>query len=117
MDRSNRARKDARFTPLSCSPRQHREISSANSSLSASLEPRDWTQQAGDVTTNLLDASKYKSLSVYAEVKLAEALEKASKLQPDAVDEAGDLLPNSLKTAVCLQVNPYKCCYHPTQLL
>lgn len=68
------------------------------------MEPRDWTQQAADVTDGLLDASKYKSLAVYAEVKLAEALDKASKVQPDTVNGDGEMLPNSLKTAVCFQV-------------
>lgn len=84
---------------------QHAASSSTSSSLSSALEPRDWAEQAADVTDNLLDGSKYKSLAVYAEVKLAEALDKASKTQPDAVDDDGEVLPNSLKTAVCFQVH------------
>ncbi|WIA22349.1 hypothetical protein OEZ85_004661 [Tetradesmus obliquus] len=47
---------------------------------------------------------RFKSLAVYAEVKLAEALDKAAKALPDAVDEDGEPLPNSLKTAVCCQL-------------
>eukprot|EP00878_Enallax_costatus_P043351 GHUV01051294.1.p1 GENE.GHUV01051294.1~~GHUV01051294.1.p1 ORF type:complete len:126 (-),score=35.41 GHUV01051294.1:228-605(-) len=78
---------------------------SDKTSLSAALEPRNWSQQAADITDNLLDVSKYKSLAVYAEVKLAEALDRAAKVQPDTVNEDGELLPNSLKTAVCFQVH------------
>jgi hypothetical protein len=76
----------------------------AASGLSALLQPRDWSVQAADVTSNLLDASKYKSMALYAEVKLAEALDKAARACPDAADQDGQLLPNQLKTAVCCQV-------------
>jgi hypothetical protein len=62
--------------------------------------------QASAVTDSLgCDASNFKSLAVYAQVKLAEALDKAAKASPDAFDEDGELLPNSLKTAVCCQVS------------
>lgn len=44
-----------------------------------SLEPRTWVQLAADVTDGLLD-TKYKSLAVYAEVKLAEALDRAAQV-------------------------------------
>uniref|UniRef100_A0A383W2L2 Uncharacterized protein n=1 Tax=Tetradesmus obliquus TaxID=3088 RepID=A0A383W2L2_TETOB len=73
--------------------------------LSTALQPRSWSLQAAAVTDNLgCDAARFKSLAVYAEVKLAEALEKAAKALPDAFDEDGELLPNSLKTAVCCQL-------------
>jgi hypothetical protein len=76
-----------------------------------SLEPRTWVQQAADVTDSLLDASKYKSLAVYAEVRLAEALDKAAQACPNSIAGAapedcneGQPLPNPLATAVCCQV-------------
>lgn len=76
-----------------------------------SLEPRSWVQQAAEVTEGLLDASKYKSLAVYAEVRLAEALDKAAQACPNSIAGAapedcdeGQPLPNPLGTAVCCQV-------------
>lgn len=84
--------------------KQPGQLGQQQTPLSSALEPRDWSVQAAAVTDGLCDASKYKSLAVYAEVKLAEALDKAAKTAPDAVDEDGQLPPNSLKTAVCCQV-------------
>lgn len=76
-----------------------------------SLEPRSWVQQAAEVTDGLLDASKYKSLAVYAEVRLAEALDRAAQACPNSIAGAapedcneGQPLPNPLGTAVCCQV-------------
>lgn len=70
-------------------------------------------QQAADITDDLLDASKYKSLAVYAEVKLAEALDKAAQACPNSIAgaapedcEDGQPLPNPLATAVCCEVGP-----------
>lgn len=84
---------------------------SAPAAAGFSLEPRTWVQQAADVTDSLLDASKYKSLAVCAEVRLAEALDKAAQACPNSITGAapedcdeGQPLPNPLATAVCCQV-------------
>ena len=52
------------------------------------------------------DASQYKSLAIYAETKLAQALDNSSKACPDTYDIDGELLPNKLRSAVCCQVGP-----------
>jgi hypothetical protein len=68
------------------------------------LEPRDWSSQAADAASGLKDSSQYKSLAIYAETKLAQALDNSSKSCPDMYDIDGELLPNKLRSAVCCQV-------------
>jgi hypothetical protein len=91
--------------------RQQQQPGAAPAASGFSLEPRTWVQQAADVTDNLLDASKYKSLAVAAEVRLAKALDKAAQACPNSIAGAapedcdeGQPLPNPLATAVCCQV-------------
>lgn len=50
-----------------------------------------------------------KSLALLAELRLAEALEKAGRVAPVQVDEDGLPLPHKLRTAVCCQVRA--CCW------
>jgi hypothetical protein len=94
-------------------------FSAQPNSTGFSLEPRTWIQQAADVTDGLLDASKYKSLAVYSEVRLTEALDKAAKACPNSIAGAApedcderQPLPNPLATAVCCQVrlDPFSTC-------
>jgi hypothetical protein len=47
-----------------------------------------------------------KSLALLAELRLAEALEKAGRVAPVQLDEDGLPLPHKLRTAVCCQVGP-----------
>jgi hypothetical protein len=85
--------------------------SSTTAGTGFTLQPRTWIQQAADITDGLLDESKYKSLAVYAEFRLAEALDKAAQRCPSSIAgaapedcEDGQPLPNPLATAVCCQV-------------
>lgn len=55
---------------------------------------------AADVTSS----DKYKSLALHAEVKLAEALERCTRVCPTAYTSEGEEKPNKLKTAVCCQL-------------
>ncbi|KAF6254813.1 hypothetical protein COO60DRAFT_282105 [Scenedesmus sp. NREL 46B-D3] len=98
-------RQQAAGSLLSISRSSQQQQLQQGSLLSTALEWRGWTLQAAAVTDDLgCDASRFKSLAVYAEVKLAEALDKAAKASPVALNEDGEPLPNSLKTAVCCQL-------------
>lgn len=86
-------------------------VANSGSPAHFSLKPRTWVEQAADITDGLLDADKYKSLAVYAEVRFAEALDKAAQACPNSIAgaapedcEDGQPLPNPLTTAVCCQV-------------
>eukprot|EP00983_Pelagomonas_calceolata_P133339 1161956-Pelagomonas_calceolata.AAC.16 len=69
-----------------------------------SAEVKDWEAQGRDITSEVTCSEKYKSLALHAEVKLAEALERCTRLCPDAYNSEGEGKPNKLKTAVCSQV-------------
>jgi hypothetical protein len=109
---SHRSRRQKAAGDLASSiPSIQQQEQQQSSVLSTALEPRGWSLQAAAVTDNLgCDASRFKSLAVYAEVKLAEALDKAAKASAEAVDADGEPLPNSLKTAVCCQVGSSSAC-------
>lgn len=52
---------------------------------------------------DISDIPKYKSASIHAEVKLAEALNRCTQLCVDANVDTKGQKPNKLKTAVCCE--------------
>lgn len=68
------------------------------------MEVKDWESQARDITADVTSSDKYKSIALHAEVKLAEALERCTRVCPTAYTPEGDEKPNKLKTAVCCQL-------------
>lgn len=81
-----------------------RPLRDATEFYGGSTEVKDWEAQGRDITAEVTCSDKYKSLALHAEVKLAEALERCTRLCPDTYSSEGDEKPNKLKTAVCSQV-------------
>lgn len=52
---------------------------------------------------------RYKSIALYAEVKLSQALDACTDVCPDVQQEDGTPAPNKLRAAVCMQARrmPY----------
>lgn len=75
-----------------------------DASPASCIQDRGYASQAAGITRELEDVSKYKSLALFAEVKLSEALEACAKACPDVHEADGALIPNKLRTAVCCQV-------------
>jgi hypothetical protein len=67
-------------------------------------EVKEWDEQGAELLAGLTGSEKFKSLAVHAHVKLAEALERCSRLCPSAYTPDGDPKPNKLKAAVCCQL-------------
>lgn len=72
--------------------------------MTGNVEVKDWESQAKDITADVTSSDKYKSIALHAEVKLAEALERCTRVLPTAYTDDGEEKPNKLKTAVCCQV-------------
>lgn len=69
---------------------------------------RDWRRQGQDAAAlDAKQADRFKSLAVHAEVKLAEALERCTRMCPTTSTSDGQPKPNTLKTAVCCQVGAW----------
>ncbi|KAF5835820.1 hypothetical protein DUNSADRAFT_6854 [Dunaliella salina] len=81
-----------------------KEASTGLDFYGGSAEVKDWAAQGRDITSEVTCSEKYKSLALHAEVKLAEALERCTRLCPDAYNSDGEEKPNKLKTAVCCQL-------------
>ena len=80
---------------------------------------KDWLSQAKDITSDVSSSDKYQSIALRAEVKLAEAFERCTRVCPTSWTPAGEEKPNKLKTAVCCQVGgssavrePSSACQH-----
>ncbi len=71
---------------------------------SSGMEIKGWESQARDIVFDITQSDKYKSVALHAEVKLAEALERCTRVCPTAYAPGGEEKPNKLKTAVCCQV-------------
>lgn len=79
---------------------------------SAPLDVKDWESQAKEITSDFTSSEKYKSVALHAEVKLAEALERCTRVCPTSYTATGEERPNKLRTAVCCQV-----CTHNTNFI
>jgi hypothetical protein len=65
---------------------------------------RTWDFQAREITSDISTSDRYKSIALHAEVRLAEALEKAMRVSPTSTSTSGEERPNKLRTAVCCQL-------------
>ncbi|KAK3240519.1 hypothetical protein CYMTET_49645 [Cymbomonas tetramitiformis] len=72
-----------------------------SNNLPPSIRPQNWTAQ-GAVAVEGMASGKYRSAAIHCEVKLAEALAKASKGKHK--DEHNLTKPNGFRTAVCMQM-------------
>lgn len=84
-----------------------RSLRDAPDFYGSSAEVKDWEAQGRDITAEVTCSEKYKSLALHAEVKLAEALERCTRLCPSTYSSDGEEMPNKLKTAVCSQVGAH----------
>ena len=73
-------------------------------SFDDSIGVRTWDFQAREITADISTSDRYKSIALHAEVRLAEALEKAMRVSPTTTFAAGEEKPNKLRTAVCCQL-------------
>jgi hypothetical protein len=89
----------------------------SSDTFAMSLEQKGWKEQALEVTHDMPSAARYKSVSLHAEVKLTEALERCRQICPPTLTEEGDEKPSKLRTAVCCQVlTPTACLGNPRPL-
>eukprot|EP00798_Chlamydomonas_sp_ICE-L_P026371 gene26371-17465_t len=70
----------------------------------SAFEVKGWESLAKEITHDVTQSDKYKSIALHAEVKLAEALEKSARVCPTTHAPGGEERPNKLKTAVCCQL-------------
>ncbi|KAK9823405.1 hypothetical protein WJX72_002526 [[Myrmecia] bisecta] len=85
------------------SPGKKATNNSPDRPLPYALSTQDWQAQAEQLTQGV-NAPSYRSLAVYAQVKLTEALDKCDQASPPRLAEDDTVLPDRLRTAVCCQL-------------
>ena len=71
------------------------------------VRTQDWHDQGQDLT-HIQQPKRPLSVCIELEVKLAEALDRCDSLSPPQADDAGQTLPNKLRTAVCCKASTDK---------
>lgn len=66
------------------------------------IKTRTWENQADEVMSQGSTTEKFRSLAVYAEMKLQEALEKCNEITP--AHQRDEEAPDRFRAACCLQV-------------
>ena len=86
-----------------------------DASYNPPIKTRTWENQADEVMSDGATTEKFRSLAVYADIKLQEALEKCNVITPAHVRDENT--PDRFRSACCLQVQPYStmlsCWPHP----
>ena len=86
--------------------------SDPDASYNPPIKTRTWENQADDVMSDGATTEKFRSLAVYADIKLQEALEKCNEITPAHVREEN--APDRFRSACCLQVQPLSLCLTPS---
>lgn len=90
-----------------CGHRPDAAADSISACRPLSLEPQGWSSQATGALESCVhqrEGQPVSSPALWAEVRLAEALDKAGAACPPTVDADGEPLPSELQVAVCCQV-------------
>lgn len=84
--------------------RATREAPQSLRSTSKHVRTQNWHDQGQDLT-HTQQPKRQLSVCVQLEVKLAEALDRCDSLSPPQADDAGQIVPNKLRTAVCCKAS------------
>jgi hypothetical protein len=66
------------------------------------VKTRSWDAQATEVMADASSTERFRSLAVYADIKLQEALDKCNGITPAHARDEG--APDRFRAACCLQV-------------